>query len=420
VIPNNLQTLLHEYKEALSHLEAIRQQATKQQDNERILSLLLKRHYIARTLARLLSRMDFIDPGVLVQLASLDDRLKSQAELIERIVGKDRLRTWSDAIQAPSSAWWWFLDREATAKRKPGLGTVVVAGLLLTASIGLATEIATRLLSVGPDFFSVVSLIVQSILTIIAGTAFLRLTRSRVEGLFSQMHIAPKYYDIARVGLSLLVFLVALAARLLLPTIAEFYNKQGILNSRAGRETSAITDFKRAISLKPDFADAHYNLGDTYEEIVEYDMALSEYISAILADPQMYSAYNNLARLYIRHKKQPADALNLLNAALERKTALPTSVQYALLKNRAWANLELGYFEAVKEDLRQAFALMPRGSAAHCLYAQLIERQENSQPDVEMLRGEWESCLRYSNTDDVKPEVDWVSLAKERLSEERR
>ena len=91
---------------------------------------------------------------------------------------------------------------------------------------------------------------------------------------------------------------IVLAFRLALPAFARIYNDRGVRQQLAGRITSAIDSYERAISLAPDFALANYNLGAAYDEILQYDKALVEYQTAIQNDPQLYFAYNNLARIY--------------------------------------------------------------------------------------------------------------------------
>jgi tetratricopeptide (TPR) repeat protein len=180
---------------------------------------------------------------------------------------------------------------------------------------------------------------------------------------------------------------------------------------RAGQLTSAIREYQFAISLAPDFAPAHYNLAVAYEQAVQYDLALSSYQNALLADPEMYLAYNNLARLYIVRRGEYREALELLNRAQQRNPSDPL-VRYTLLKNHGWALIGLRLYGQAETELRQALSLNAQGAAAYCLLAQVLE--ERPQPDADAAHTAWENCLRYENSGD-EVEAELLDRARERL-----
>jgi DNA-binding winged helix-turn-helix (wHTH) protein len=49
------------------------------------------------------------------------------------------------------------------------------------------------------------------------------------------------------------------------PWIARLYNNRGAQLQKQGRIQEAIQDYRRALSLRSDYAEAHYNLADSYE-----------------------------------------------------------------------------------------------------------------------------------------------------------
>ena len=51
----------------------------------------------------------------------------------------------------------------------------------------------------------------------------------------------------------------------------------GVVYRRLGRYQEAVEAFKQAIRLKPDYANAHYNLGVTYFLLGDTSSALQEY-----------------------------------------------------------------------------------------------------------------------------------------------
>ena len=67
--------------------------------------------------------------------------------------------------------------------------------------------------------------------------------------------------------------------------------------SKAGRKDEAVEQLKEAISCKPDYAKAHYNLGNLLKYLKRYDEAEKEYREAIRANPDYVAAHSNLGIL---------------------------------------------------------------------------------------------------------------------------
>jgi class 3 adenylate cyclase/Tfp pilus assembly protein PilF len=195
------------------------------------------------------------------------------------------------------------------------------------------------------------------------------------------------------------------------PSAARWYNNRGVNFQQRGDVTTAIKNYQHALTLKSDYAEAHYNLADAYEEISDYDRATAEYQRAIRSDATFYPAYNNLSRLYILRRNDYTAALELLDHALNLRPQ-EVSVQYSLYKNHGWANLGLHLLGQAELDLRRALALEHHRGAAHCLLALVLEAQGRPSPAMR----EWEPCAAYASGDrDVEP--DWRSRAQERLKQ---
>jgi tetratricopeptide (TPR) repeat protein len=69
------------------------------------------------------------------------------------------------------------------------------------------------------------------------------------------------------------------------------YEKKGMLDE-------ALSEFKQAIALDPDYARAHYNLATVYAEKERWDEAIREYTRAIELKPDYADTHNNLAVAY--------------------------------------------------------------------------------------------------------------------------
>ena len=68
-----------------------------------------------------------------------------------------------------------------------------------------------------------------------------------------------------------------------------------------GDKRQGINLLKNTLKLKPDYPDAHYNLGVTLQEQDDLDAAISSYQQAIKFKPIYPEAYNNLGNTF---KKQ--------------------------------------------------------------------------------------------------------------------
>jgi tetratricopeptide (TPR) repeat protein len=347
----------------------------------------------------------------LAELARLDGQLQAAAPIIVEAVGDDTLARWRASTGPPPSAWWWALDEIAAATSpKPSIGWAILAGLFITLSVSFIAEISARFLAGQPDFFSVFSTLSQALLALLAGGALTRAGSRWIDGLLAARGIGRPAHAYWKTALALLVLVVVLALRLSLPGFARTYSDRGVRQQAAGRVTSAIYSYQRAISLAPDYALAHYNLGSAYDDILQYDKALVEYQTAIQNDPRIYFAYNNLARLYMLQRRDYVSALRLLERGVDLKPPEP-AVRYSLLKNRAWAYLALKLPGLAEADLRQALALRPEGAAAHCLLAQVLEARGRP---AEALPS-WEKCVAYYGPEE-SVEPDWYATARERVS----
>lgn len=370
---------------------------------QRALAAILAREALAGSVAD----RGALAPAALARIAELDARLRAKAPDLAAAVGPAALAGWRAVVQPPETSWWWSLDESAASKSNPLWA--VLAAACITLALSLAAEISLRFLAGGPDFLGVLSSLSQALLALLAGSTFTRAGGRWVERGLARFDVGSQSQGALKTALALVALLVIIGLRLSLPEVARLYNDRGVRLQQEGRVASARQSFERAIRLHPDYAAAHYNLAAAHEETLEYDAALSGYQRALRMDERLYPAYNNLARLYILRRGDPASALELLDAALA--VAPPEAeVRYSLHKNRGWANFGLGYLGQAEDDLRQALTLRDDGAAAHCLLAQVLE----ARGDPGATDG-WELCVAFAPGQEHEVEASWLALARERL-----
>jgi tetratricopeptide (TPR) repeat protein len=202
-----------------------------------------------------------------------------------------------------------------------------------------------------------------------------------------------------------------------LPSVSKIYNSNGLKNYRKGDLGAAEKDYQRAISLDEDNIEAHFNLGNLYEDWLEFEKAKKQY-QVVVADglPQ---AYNNLGRLYIQEKKYPQAAVLLVQGLVlaEEKNSTP-EIKYSLFKNLGWARLQQGRYEEAQQTLQAAIGIarnpdaknyIPNPGPAHCLLAQALEKLK--QPTA---LEQWQQCSQFGSRLNADEDT-WLHLAQEKL-----
>src|SRR5262249_2498394 len=80
---------------------------------------------------------------------------------------------------------------------------------------------------------------------------------------------------------------------------------------------AAETEFRHAVHLKPDFSDAHYNLGHALIQLQDRERAIAEFREAVRFHPDYVPAYSYLGRLLLE-----ADRREEAREALETASRL--------------------------------------------------------------------------------------------------
>ena len=83
------------------------------------------------------------------------------------------------------------------------------------------------------------------------------------------------------------------------PDYAEAYNNKGISLKNLKEYKEAINNYDKAISLKPDYAEAYNNRGISLSRLKIYNLALKDYNKAISLKPDYAEAYYNKSLLYL-------------------------------------------------------------------------------------------------------------------------
>ncbi len=365
-----------------------------------------------------------LPPQIWIDLANTDAELGRQGDRLRTL---PTLASWRKSVHPPEHHWWWYPPDPAPPKDALAWlwGGFTIA--MLTISLALAQDIASRFTANVPGVWSSLGAIAPVVLTLFAsGGALTKVGQQALESILASRSPAQKNW--ARTKFTL-AFALALGLfffhSLGLPRIAQAYNQRGEAQYKTGDWASAQNNFQQALSLKPDYPQAQFNLGVMYEEFQQYDQARAEYLKAVQAG--YLPAYNNLAQLYLQQDNTEA-AVILLRTALSDPTLTAKSpeLQYVLYKNLGQARLTQDRLPEAETALLEAIALGqdldPPRPDAYCLLAQAIAAQDalpntpayEGEPNLPTAQEAWTRCLQLAN----RPEHDqWEGMARQALTQ---
>lgn len=105
-----------------------------------------------------------------------------------------------------------------------------------------------------------------------------------------------------------------LAAAKTSPSSSQNHNNLGDYYGRHGNFDKAIAEFKKAIELRPGYADALHNLGNVYNQKGEVELAIENYQNALKYNPNLWQSYQNLAAIYYKEGDMKQTISNLEKA----------------------------------------------------------------------------------------------------------
>jgi len=136
----------------------------------------------------------------------------------------------------------------------------------------------------------------------------------------------------------------------------KFYNTRGTRYANLGQLDAAIRYYEKALSIKPDYAEAHYNLGFSHHRLGQLDAAVRSYKKVVAIKPDYAKAHNNkiLSVIYFFTNGQIPDAIDTLEALIK------DNPNDALLFNMiGGCYASLGQPDMAVKNYEQALAIKP-------------------------------------------------------------
>jgi type IV pilus assembly protein PilF len=189
-------------------------------------------------------------------------------------------------------------------------------------------------------------------------------------------------------------------------SLPQVHNALGLLYAYSLRKPQeAETEFKRAIALDKDFAEAHNNLGTFYLSRARYDEAIKEFELALSNDlyRDRVIAETNLGWALYKSGQGEKGVQRI-------KAALAVNPKYCL----GWRQLgtiqsERGDLDAAAEAYRQYAATCPDTADAHLQLAKTLARQSHAQE----ARAEFDRCSKTTDAREDKVREECQRLLAE-------
>ena len=189
------------------------------------------------------------------------------------------------------------------------------------------------------------------------------------------------------------------------PNQPLLFNLIGACYKSIGRLEGAAKMFGTAVSLSPNYAEAHFNLGCINQDLNKKNLAIESYKKAVEITPNYAEAYNNLGNIYrglgnfkaaiesfewaVAYKHDYAEAFNNLGSALldygridnaitSYKKAITLRADYAqAIYNLATAYKDAGNKKFFLKMLNKTLKLKPDWSDAHLMLSRIKKYKKN-------------------------------------------
>jgi Flp pilus assembly protein TadD len=143
------------------------------------------------------------------------------------------------------------------------------------------------------------------------------------------------------------------------PDYPEAHNNLGNALAGQGNLEAAIAEYREALQLKPDYPEAHNNLGAALARQGKLEEAIAEYREALQLKPDYPGAHNNLGAALARQGKLE-EAITEFREAIRLKPNFPEAHN-----NLGHALAGQGNLEAAMAEFRAALRLKPDYPGAH-------------------------------------------------------
>ena len=161
------------------------------------------------------------------------------------------------------------------------------------------------------------------------------------------------------------------------PNSSFLHNISGAVHKGLGQLDTSIESYKKALALKPDHANAYYNMGNALKERGKLEEAIEAYNKALVFNPDYADAYNNIGNA-LQDQSKLEEAISAFKRVLSLKP------------NCAEAYCNIGNVFAAQGDLeeaiiayRKSLSINPNSVVAHSHMAAVFADQGKLEEAIE-------------------------------------
>jgi len=160
------------------------------------------------------------------------------------------------------------------------------------------------------------------------------------------------------------------------PDNSLLLNIRGACYAALGQLDIAVQYYEKALSIKPDYAKAHYNLGIALQELGKLHDSVKSYENSIALEPENAQVHNNLSILL-----RELDQLEKAEASCRKAIVLDPEYAeaYSSLSIILYAN---GHLNSALESIEKAYSINPNLKLIKLLLAILKARKNRDTNDV--------------------------------------
>jgi tetratricopeptide (TPR) repeat protein len=190
-----------------------------------------------------------------------------------------------------------------------------------------------------------------------------------------------------------------------------YYSNYGLLLSRQMRHEQAVEHFRKAAALRPDYAEAWYNLGFSYTELGDLAAAEESYNKAISCRQNYVKAMFGLLRVQevLNKKKEADDTIKKLISITPDSASMYYNLGIILQYAGGQDNIRKAY-----EYLSKANELEPNSLEIHYALAKLLDEANNTEAAMDIYRKILEIEPEYQ---DIKLSYAQCLLKNEQIGE---
>jgi Tfp pilus assembly protein PilF len=164
------------------------------------------------------------------------------------------------------------------------------------------------------------------------------------------------------------------------PNYSEAHFNLAVTYNDLNQKQLAIDSFKKAIEINPNYPDAHNNLGNTLRDIGDLKASIESFEWAIAYKHDFAEAHNNLGSA-LNDFGRTEDAIQSFKKALTYKSDYPR-----VLFNLALTYKEVGNKKLSLKMIEKALKLSPQWSDAHLELSRLKKYKKND-PQIALVLG---------------------------------